>query len=64
MKFIVERFARDESGAVTVDWVVLTAAIALIGAGIVAIMSDETTQLGADTGAALAKIEMPTLDPL
>lgn len=28
-----DRFARDESGAITVDWVVLTAALIAIGMG-------------------------------
>ncbi|MBD3678243.1 MAG: hypothetical protein HUJ27_07560 [Rhodobacteraceae bacterium] len=34
---IAERFQRDEDGAVTVDWVVLTAAI--VGLGIVVLNS-------------------------
>lgn len=29
----IKRFIRDESGAVTVDWVVLTAAITMLGVG-------------------------------
>lgn len=64
MGHVVGRFARDEDGAVTVDWVVLTAIIGLIGAGIVAALSGETTRVGAETAAALARIELPTLDPL
>ncbi len=31
----LKHFARSESGAVTVDWVVLTASVALLGAFIV-----------------------------
>ena len=32
---IARRFAADKSGAVTVDWVALTAAVVIIGIGIV-----------------------------
>lgn len=31
----IRRFAADKSGAVTVDWVALTAAVVIIGIGIV-----------------------------
>jgi Flp pilus assembly pilin Flp len=34
------RFKQDESGAVTVDWVVLTAAIVGLALGIIAILRD------------------------
>lgn len=34
---ILNKFHRDETGAVTVDWVVLTAAIMLMGVGVIAI---------------------------
>jgi len=36
MKFALERFCKDECGAVTVDWVVLTAAI--IGLGMIVLI--------------------------
>jgi len=41
----MKRFSRDEDGAVTVDWVVLTAAI--VGLAVVAFgtIKDETTEL-------------------
>lgn len=32
---VIRRFAADKSGAVTVDWVALTAAVVIIGIGIV-----------------------------
>ena len=46
-------FIEDESGAVTVDWVVLTAAI--VGLGVVVIFSvrDGTRDLSAKIGASL-----------
>lgn len=39
MKFLnfVKRFHKDEDGAVTVDWVVLTAAV--VGLGLIAMMA-------------------------
>ena len=40
----LSRFARDKSGAVTVDWVALTAAIVVIGIALVyAIFGDDTS---------------------
>ena len=41
------RFLAAEDGAVTVDWVVLTAAIGLIGAAVVAPLATGTNSLGA-----------------
>ncbi len=35
LKNAVRRFVTDKSGAVTVDWVALTAAVVIIGIGIV-----------------------------
>jgi len=32
------KFVRDESGAVTVDWVVLTAAVVGLGIGVIAVL--------------------------
>ena len=41
------RFGADESGAVTVDWVALTAAVVVIGIGLAyAIFGDGTTGVG------------------
>ena len=39
-----ERFRRDESGAVTVDWVVLTAAV--VGIGVAALAAIRTSTGG------------------
>jgi Flp pilus assembly pilin Flp len=39
MKRVLERFRRDESGAVTVDWVVLTAAALALGLGAATIIA-------------------------
>ena len=39
-------FAKDEDGAVTVDWVVLTAAIVGLGISTVAMMANGTVNVG------------------
>ena len=41
----VKNFAHDEDGAVTVDWVVLTAAIVGLGIAVLASVSSGTTSL-------------------
>lgn len=43
---ITKRFKDDEDGAVTVDWVVLTAAIVGLGVAVVASVRTATTSLG------------------
>lgn len=47
MKFfqLAKNFKNDESGAVTVDWVVLTAAIVGLGIAVLASVSGGTTSL-------------------
>lgn len=42
----IRRFLTDTSGAVTVDWVVLTAAIVGLALGVVFVIDDATTALG------------------
>ena len=36
--FKMKKYAKDESGAVTVDWVVLTAALVIIGGVVIGII--------------------------
>lgn len=50
-------FKNDESGAVTVDWVVLTAAIVGLGIAVLSSVSGGTTALAGKIGA-----EMNSLD--
>ncbi|MEM6478614.1 MAG: hypothetical protein AAF841_10410 [Pseudomonadota bacterium] len=45
LKNIMNKFRRDEDGAVTVDWVVLTAAIVGLGIAILATVSDGVSDL-------------------
>ena len=42
---LMQNFKRDEDGAVTVDWVVLTAAIVGLGIAVLASVSSGTTSL-------------------
>lgn len=39
LRFTLSRFARDDSGAVTVDWIMLAAATVLLGTPVVALVS-------------------------
>ena len=45
MTNMIKNFANDESGAVTVDWVVLTAAIVGLGLAVMTVISDGTSTL-------------------
>ncbi len=51
MRTFLTRFRRDDDGAVTVDWVVLTAAIVGLGVAVIGVVSqgalDQSTGLGA-----------------
>ena len=50
---MIINFAADESGAVTVDWVVLTAAIVGLGIAVMASVSDGLEDLSGDIEAQL-----------
>ncbi|WP_298257628.1 pilus assembly protein [uncultured Litoreibacter sp.] len=45
---LIKNFAADESGAVTVDWVVLTAAIVSLGIAVMASVSNGLETLSGD----------------
>jgi Flp pilus assembly pilin Flp len=57
MKQHIARFANDENGAVTVDFVVLTAAITLLGFVVVNAFAPGTTDLGNKIQTALNNVE-------
>jgi Flp pilus assembly pilin Flp len=59
MTALIKKFVRSESGAVTVDWVVLTAAIVGLGLAVMAVVSTGVEDLAGETQEGLA-----TLDPL
>ena len=50
-----KNFAADESGAVTVDWVVLTAAIVGLGIAIMATVTTAVGNVAGDIGADMAR---------
>ena len=62
MKFF-NKFRNDEAGAVTVDWVVLTAAIVGLGIAILATVSNGVGDLAdeIDTELSAVDITVPTL---
>ncbi len=59
MKLInmLNNFRNDESGAVTVDWVVLTAAIVGLGVAVLASVRGATTGLANKISASIASME-------
>lgn len=42
MKHVLKKFRDDEAGAITVDWVALTAAIVGLAVGVIAVIGDAT----------------------
>ncbi|MEE2943689.1 MAG: hypothetical protein VX444_00800 [Pseudomonadota bacterium] len=52
IKFI-KNFRKDEDGAVTVDWVVLTAAVVGLGVAAYSAIEGETTTLASDIAATI-----------
>jgi len=60
----IKTFAADESGAVTVDWVVLTAAIVGLGIAVVASVRTGTTNVGNQIKTSLNSATIPNLGNL
>lgn len=54
----IKTFARDEDGAVTVDWVVLTAAIVGLGLLVIASVRNGAVDIAGDIGKELTKFEV------
>ena len=59
----IKNFANDESGAVTVDWVVLTAAIVGIGIAVMGAVSGSVKTLGASIASEVAGQSIDTTLP-
>jgi len=55
-------FLSSESGAVTVDWVVLTAALVGLGLAVMAVVSGGVENLSNDIGQSLTDVD-PLTDP-
>ena len=62
MKFfkLAKTFSRDEDGAVTVDWVVLTAAIVGLGIAVMSAVGTGVTDLGGQIPGDLADMDTET----
>ena len=61
---VFNTFLNDESGAVTVDWVVLTAAIVGLGIAVLTSVGGGTTTLAGNVSSALAGTAVPIGDNL
>jgi Flp pilus assembly pilin Flp len=57
---IARRFVMDESGAVTVDWVVLTAAIVGLATAIILLVQGGAQDLAGDISGALVAMTVNT----
>jgi Flp pilus assembly pilin Flp len=60
----LKSFAANESGAVTVDWVVLTAAIVGLGIAVITQVRNGTTALATDIQASLTAATVASLGTL
>ena len=56
----IKKFRRDEDGAVTVDWVVLTAAIVGLGIAVLTSVGNGTTALGSKVSSQLVNQQIVT----
>lgn len=61
---LIKRFRGDESGAVTVDWVVLTAAIVGLGIAVLSTVKTGVDDLAGDIKDALTAAEVKSLGTL
>ena len=62
MTNLIKSFAKSESGAVTVDWVVLTAALVGLGLAVMTVVSNGIEDLSGDISTALADTD-PLTNP-
>jgi len=60
MTNMIKNFVNDESGAVTVDWVVLTAAIVGLGLAVMSVVSTSTETLTNKVGGAMDAMTVDT----
>ncbi len=58
MTALIKNFAKSESGAVTVDWVVLTAAIVGLGLAVMAVVSGGIENLAQDIDTGLTNVDI------
>ncbi len=60
MREVVKKFNEEDDGAVTVDWVVLTAAIVGLGIAVVAALASSTSNVATNISSEVADIEVIT----
>jgi Flp pilus assembly pilin Flp len=60
LKTTAARFVRSESGAITVDWVVLTAGLVALGLATIAVTSNGVEDLSGNVSADLASMQVNT----
>lgn len=60
MMQLINRFRQNEDGAVTVDWVVLTAAIVGLGVAVIALVADGALDHSTGVGAHLSAQSIAT----
>jgi len=58
----INTFIADEDGAVTVDWVVLTAAVVGLGIAVLASVKGGAEQMAENIGGSLSTAVVPTID--
>nr|WP_319247327.1 pilus assembly protein [uncultured Celeribacter sp.] len=61
---MIKTFSRKDDGAVTVDWVVLTAAVVGLGIAVLATVSNSTTGLGDDISTAIGSVSPADEEPV
>jgi len=61
---LIKNFAADDSGAVTVDWVVLTAAIVGLGLAVITSVRTGVSSLGTNISNSLSSASVATLGTL
>ncbi len=59
----LKRFSRDEDGAVTVDWVVLTAAVVALGVGAISAIQTSTDGVTGKIATSLESVEATRAAP-
>ena len=62
MRQLLSRFTRDREGAVSVDWIVLTAGVIGLAAGAGSVVFDGTVDIGDAISAALSGDDGSTSD--
>ena len=60
MRNLVRRFRLDEAGAITVDWVVLTASIVALGVMVIALLNGNLGSVGAKVNTFLSSQSVTT----